>query len=181
MCVHARACFKHFKQTALLSKKKPWWPVLKPQIHTTLPTPPETLSSYKYLHCPEMGAPRVIKMMEGCRKLSLRIFMKLPFGNLGRWGQEEVVGTFVGVTNYFRHLPFIPSFPLSMFCFVSINWIASLLDQGYVQLLSVEVSFRFPSRSPVLSCSSRSRIAEKPVRHPKAIYLFSPPSSCSFD
>ena len=26
-----------------------------------------------------------------------------------------------------------------------------------------------------------SRIAEKPVRHPKAIYLFSPPSSCSFD
>lgn len=43
--------------------------------HRFTQTPTETLSSYKYLHCPEMGAPRVIKMMEGCRKLSLHIFM----------------------------------------------------------------------------------------------------------
>lgn len=96
-----------------------------------------------------------------------------------------MLGVFVGVTDYVRHLSFITSFSL---CFR----LAQMLDRkcdGPVPrpALSVDVSSLSPSRTPTLSLGQGRTVVRTPAQGPRysleagvRVHLSSPLSSCSF-
>lgn len=113
-----------FFNKLLHGSKKPAGLITSPQT-TDSCQPLWQLSSYICLCSPEMEIASAIKVMGDCKKLSSGIVVKLSFRYLGRWGWEKMLGIFVWVTNYFKHLSFITSF----FTFLPFVYVFALLPQ----------------------------------------------------